>query len=99
MFLSFPKTVSSEQLVIPLAKTTEYDTQLPHMIFVLFFFFLFCFFFLLGQYNQFLRDKQKLKDHLGGIARFKDLVLTVGLEVIMITLFVLLKKILVDYNC
>lgn len=57
------------------------------MIFVLYFFF-----FLLGQYNQFLRDKQKLVEHLGGIARFKDLVLTVRLEVIMITLFVLLKK-------
>lgn len=33
-----------------------------------------------GQYNQFLRDKQKLVEHLGGIARFKDLVLTVRLE-------------------
>lgn len=45
MFLWFPKTVSSEQLLIPLAKTTEYDTQLPHMIFVLFFFFFLFFFF------------------------------------------------------
>ena len=70
---------------------------MPHMIFVLYFYF--CFFFLLGQYNQFLRDKQKLVEYLGGIARFKDLVLTVRLEVIMITLFVLLKKFLVDYNC
>ena len=46
MFLSFPKTVSPEQLVIPLAKTTKYDTQLPHMTFVLFFlFFWFLLFF------------------------------------------------------
>jgi len=34
-----------------------------------------------GQYDQFLRDRQKLVERVGGIVKFEDLLLAVELEV------------------
>lgn len=42
--------------------------------------FLFWFIFS-GQYDQFLRDRQKLVERVDGIVRFQDLLLAVELEV------------------
>ena len=42
--------------------------------------FLFWFIFS-GQYDQFLRDRQKLVERVDGIARFQDLLLAVEIEV------------------